>query len=78
LFVYTAVASSSALSTRYGPTAKDAAFEATAVELDAYAPPSRRIRIRTQVMRPSRVARCSHHMRAGWRCTWPVNDSSRS
>ena len=43
LFVYTAVASISALSTRYGPSANDAAFEATAVELEAYAPPSSRI-----------------------------------
>ena len=68
----------SALSTRYGPSANEAAFDATAVELEAYAPPSSRIRIRMHVRRPSRVARCSHQMRAGWRWTWPVNDSARS
>ncbi len=78
LFVYTAVDSTSALSTRYGPIANDAAFDATAVELDAYAPPSSRMRMRTHVTRPSRVARCSHQIRAGCRWTWPVNDSARS
>ena len=31
----------------------------------------------TLTRRPSRVARCSHQIRAGWRWTWPVNDSSR-
>src|SRR5262249_10274827 len=77
LLVYTAVDSISALSTRYGPTAKDAAFEQTAVELEAYAPPSRRIRIRTHTRRPSRVARCSAQIFAGCRWTWPTNDSSR-
>ena len=67
----------SALSTRYGPHAKAHAFATTAVELEAYAPPSSRIFMRTLTSRPSRVARCSAQMRAGWRCTWPVNDSSR-
>ena len=57
--------------------AKDAALEVTAVELDAYAPPSSRIFIRTFTSSPARVARCSHQIRAGWRCTWPKNDSSR-
>ena len=47
------------------------------VELEAYAPPSSRIRMRTATSRPSFVARCSAQMRAGCRCTWPVNDSSR-
>jgi hypothetical protein len=65
LFVYTTVDSMSALSVPYGPAANDAAFEATAVELDAYAPPSSRIRMRTLTSRPSRVARCSHQIRAG-------------
>ena len=35
LLVYTDVASINALATRYGPTAKEAAFDVTAVELDA-------------------------------------------
>ena len=39
--------SMSTLSTRYGPTANEQAFEITAVELEAYAPPSSRIRMRT-------------------------------
>jgi len=34
----------SAFGTSYGPQANEAALEHTAVELDAYAPPSRRIR----------------------------------
>ena len=49
----------------------------TAVELDAYAPPSSRMRIRTQTSFPSRFARCSAQIRDGCRCTWPKNDSSR-
>ena len=77
LFVYTDVDSISAFGDSYGPSENDAAFDVTAVEDDAYAPPSSRILKRTLTSLPSRVARCSHHMRAGWRCTCPVNDSSR-
>ncbi len=40
------------LSTAYGPTANEQAFEITAVELDAYAPPSMRIRMRTETSCP--------------------------
>ena len=40
------------LSTAYGPTANEQAFEMTAVELDAYAPPSMRIRMRTATSSP--------------------------
>ena len=58
-------------------TSNAAAFEATAVEEDAYAPPSSRIRMRTLTSRPSRVARCSAQILAGWRWMWPTNDSSR-
>src|SRR4051812_12507124 len=47
LSVYMTYESISALGTSYGPQANDAAFEHTAVELDAYAPPSRTIRHRT-------------------------------
>ena len=39
-----------------GPHANDDAFAVTAVELDAYAPPSRRICIFTETSLPSRVA----------------------
>ena len=48
----------------------------TAAEVDAYAPPSSRIRTRTQTSFPSRVARCSAQILAGWRWTWPTKDSS--
>jgi hypothetical protein len=71
------VDSISAFATLYGPSAKEAAFDVTAVELEAYAPPSSRIRIRTQTSSPALDARCSHQIRAGWRCTWPKKDSSR-
>ena len=37
---------------RTGPTANEAAFDVTAVELDAYAPPSSRIRMRTLTSLP--------------------------
>ena len=67
----------SAFSTLYGPQANDAAFEVTAAELEAYAPPSSRIRAWTQTSLPARVARCSIQIFAGCRCTWPTNDSSR-
>jgi hypothetical protein len=77
LFVYTASPSISTFSTAYGPTAKEHAFEMTAVELEAYAPPSIRTRMRTATSRPSRVARCSAQMRAGCRWMWPTKDSSR-
>ena len=77
LFVYTHRLSISALSTAYGPHAKDAAFDVTAVELEAYAPPSSRMRTRTFTSFPSRVARCSIQIFAGWRWMWPTNDSSR-
>ncbi len=77
LFEYTHVDSSSAFATAYGPHANAAAFDVTAVELDAYAPPSSRIRMRTQTSFPSRSARCSAQIFAGCRCTWPTNDSSR-
>ena len=77
LFVNTLVASISAFGTLYGPHAKEAALAVTAVELDAYAPPSSRTCMWTQTSRPSRVARCSARIRAGCRCTWPVNDSCR-
>ena len=77
LFVYTASPSIRTLSTPYGPGAKEHALEITAVELDAYAPPSRRIRMRTETSLPARVARCSAQTRAGWRWMWPTNDSSR-
>ena len=33
--------------------------------------------MRTETSSPARVARCSAQIRAGWRCTWPTNDSSR-
>ena len=52
LFVYTARPSMRTLSTAYGPTANEQAFEITAVELDAYAPPSIRIRMRTATSCP--------------------------
>jgi hypothetical protein len=65
LFVYTDVHSISAFGTAYGPHAKHAALAVTAVELEAYAPPSSRILIRAQMRRPSRLARCSIQMRAG-------------
>ena len=45
----------SAFGTAYGPAAKQAAFEQTAVEEDAYAPPSSTIRARTKTSRPSGV-----------------------
>jgi hypothetical protein len=45
--VYTTYESISAFGTSYGPQANEAAFEQTAVELDAYAPPSSRIRALT-------------------------------
>ena len=77
LFEYTQVPSISRLSTAYGPTAKEHALEMTAVELDAYAPPSSRIRMRTATSFPAFVARCSAQIRAGWRWMWPTNDSSR-
>ena len=70
-------ASIATFGTRTGRTANDAAFEVTAVELEAYAPPSSRIRMRTQTSLPSRFARCSAQIRAGWRWMWPTNDSSR-
>ena len=57
--------------------ANEAAFDVTAVELEAYAPPSSRICMCTETSSPARVARCSQRMRAGWRCTCPKNDSSR-
>jgi hypothetical protein len=44
---------------------KEAALEHTAVELDAYAPPSSRILMWTVTSLPSRVARCSAQIRAG-------------
>ena len=77
LFVYTQVPSTRTFSTLYGPAAKQQAFASTAVELDAYAPPSRRMRAWTATSRPSRVARCSAQIFAGCLWTWPVNDSSR-
>ena len=77
LFVKTALHSVSAFGTAYGPQAKEAAFEQTAVELEAYAPPSRRIFVLTQTSFPSRLARCSCQTLAGWRWTWPAKDSSR-
>ena len=43
LFVKTLVVSIRAFGTAYGPHANDAAFAVTAVELDAYAPPSSRM-----------------------------------
>ena len=46
--------------TAYGPHANEAAFEVTAVELEAYAPPSSRIRACTETSLPSRFPRCSH------------------
>jgi hypothetical protein len=58
------VDSINALSTEYGPIAKEAAFEVTAVELEAYAPPSSKIRMRTLTSFPALVARCS--ARATW------------
>jgi hypothetical protein len=47
LFVYATNDVMRAFGTAYGPAAKHAAFEHTAVELDAYAPPSSTIRART-------------------------------
>ena len=44
LFVYTTIPSMVALGTRYGPHEKHEALAITAVELDAYAPPSSRMR----------------------------------
>ena len=68
LFVKTLVVSISAFGTAYGPHANDAAFAVTAVELDAYAPPSRRIRIRTQSELPLALWRgAPAWIRAGWR-----------
>ena len=67
----------SAFGTAYGPHANEAAFEVTAVELEAYAPPSRRIFAWTATSFPSRFPRCSIQIRAGWRWMWPTNDSSR-
>jgi len=71
------VLSIKALSTAYGPTANDAAFDVTAVELEAYAPPSSRMRTRTFTSLPSRLERCSAQIFAGCRWMWPTNDSSR-
>src|SRR2546421_300972 len=56
---------------------RGATFAVTAVELDASAPPSSRMRTRTFTSLPSRVARCSAQILAGWRWMWPTNDSSR-
>jgi hypothetical protein len=43
LFVYTTQPSMVAFGTSYGPAAKEHALAITAVELDAYAPPSSKI-----------------------------------
>jgi hypothetical protein len=56
LFVYTAVPSSSALGTSYGPVRNVVALAITAGEDDAYAPPSISIRARTLTSLPSRFA----------------------
>ncbi len=77
LFVYTTRPSTRTFSTAYGPTANEHAFEITASDEDAYAPPSRRIRIRTETSCPAAVARCSAQILAGWRWMWPTNDSWR-
>ncbi len=65
LFVYATVASMRALGTAYGPQPSVAALAITAVELDAYAPPSRTRRSRTAIRRPSASAACSYSMCAG-------------
>jgi len=65
LFVYAPTAWISAFGTRYGPAPKQAAFATTAKVDDAYAPPSRTIVARTKTSRPSRVAPCWYHIRAG-------------
>ena len=47
LLVYTTIPSIVAFGHSYGPTEKHDALAITAVELDAYAPPSSRMRART-------------------------------
>ena len=60
LFVYMHSASMRAFGTAYGPHANEAAFDVTAVELEAYAPPSSRIFAWTATSLPSRFAAVLH------------------
>ena len=62
---------------RTGPARNVVAFAITAGEEDAYAPPSISIRASTLTSRPSRVAVCRIHIRAGCRFLWAKNDSRR-
>ncbi len=68
LLVLAAAASTKTLSQRYGPTVKNAALDNTGLDVWAYAPPSRIKRASTLTRRPSSVASCRYHIRAG--CRW--------